>query len=657
MPRQPTWGTPGRSEHYQKLRPKYLLLAVGLVLGALVFGLLSFLQLVGLRSPLSPGKVTSGHSGIDTRCEACHARRQASNLRCQRCHDGGGAGRLTLGAHVYFGSGDVRKAAASGDRACSRCHVEHQGRDARLASVDQGNCLGCHAARNPQKAGQSFRIPSLARHPEFRVLRDKMLGDPKLLFSHKRHMKEMIKEGASGEWDTCVRCHAPETQGRDLQPIDYERHCARCHSESELTMDPVPAQDVEVNPPLPSAVGAFNRSPDGATIQRLGIRHKDDWVLYNLRKLQWELYPESYAHDRDNLLARADRLERRLYQAQPLSGLTLEALRGREGQVREELRRLEERQKAQAPLAAGSPAGLERLAEVSAAAGQSGDGEARAAADALIRDSQTVRQGAPGERFAMPVGELELRRQELFGLLETLGTADPGRKRTIEDLRRRLLALSPGETAAEAVARAIDQRRGDLDRIADEISLRSSSIPVEARALPEQIALDRELQGIRGQLTKFYGFAGAPPALSAADRTRKLDVLLKLSGAGTLDSGKGERCAKCHMLRQGSLVPQRAARSVMVRATFAHRSHLDAPLPEPSLVSRLTSLWKTKPAATGGPARSRCAYCHESIPTAADAPRPPSIPGVPSCRECHREGGARQDCLICHRYHPAGAPS
>jgi hypothetical protein len=655
MPRQPTWGTPGRSEHYQKLRSKYLLLAAGLVLGALVFGLLALFQLVGLRSPLSPGKVTSGHSGIDTRCEACHAGRRASDLRCQRCHDGGGAGRLTLGAHVYFGSSDVRKAAASGSRACARCHVEHRGRDVRLAAVDQGNCLECHAARNPQKAGQSFRIASLDQHPEFRVLRDKLLGDPKLLFSHKRHMKEMIKEGASGEWDTCVRCHAPETQGRDLQPIDYERHCARCHSESELTMDPVPTQDVEVNPPLPGAVGAFNRSPDGATIQRLGIRHKDDWVLYNLRKLQWELYPESYAHDRDNLLARADRLERRLYQAQPLSGLTLEALRARETQVREELRRLEARQKAQAA-PAGAPAGLERLAEVSAAASQSGDDEARAVAAALIRDSQAIRQSAPGA--AMPVGELELRRQELFGLLETLGTADPSRKRTIEDLRRRLLALSPGETSAEAVARAIDQRRSDLDRIADEISLRSSSVPVEARALPEQIALDRELKGVRAQLAKFYGFTGAPPALSAADRTRKLDVLLKLSGAGSLTpAGKGERCAKCHMLKQGSLVPQRAARSVMVRATFAHRSHLDAPLPEPSLVARLTSFWKAKPATGGGPAKSRCAYCHESMPTALDAPRPPSIPGISSCRECHREGAARQDCLICHRYHPAGAPS
>lgn len=649
MSRQPTWGTPTRSEHYQKLRPRYRLLNLGLGAGAAVFVTMALLQPLGLRSPLSPGNVTSGHSGVDARCEACHSGRQASDLRCQRCHDGGGAGRLTLATHVYFGSGDAMKASQSGRRACARCHVEHHGRGARLAEVDQGNCLDCHAAGNPAKAGQAFRIGSLGAHPEFRVLRDKLLADPKLLFSHKRHMKEMIKEGAAGEWNTCVRCHVPEPGGRDLMPIDYERHCARCHSESELTMDPVPTQDVEADVPLPEAVGAFNRSADGATIQRLGIRHKDEWVLYNLRKLQWEVYPEAYARDRDRLLARADRLERRLYQAQPLSGLDLDALRARETQVREELRRLEARGSAQGAGAAAQ--GLERLAEVSAAS-QSGDDSTRAAAAALSQDAGLV--GQAGGRSAMPIDELELRRQEVFALLDALGTADPGRKRSIEDLRRRLLALSPGETAAEAVTQAIAQRRVDLERISDEISLRRSSVPVEARALPEQIALQAELKGVRDQLARFYSFTGVPPTLGGQDRAREVETLRKLTGAGTFASGKAERCAKCHMLDQGSLLPQRAARSVMVRATFAHRSHLEAPLPEPSFLARL---WKRKPDAPEGPARSRCAYCHESIVSAADAPRPPSIPGIASCRACHRDGGARRDCLICHRYHPAGVGS
>ena len=654
MARQPTWGTPARSEHYQKLRPRYRLVKFGLGAGAAAFVTMALLQALGLRSPLSPGKVTSGHSGVDTRCEACHAGRQASDLRCQRCHDGGGAGRLTFATHVFFGSGDAVKASQSGSRPCARCHVEHRGRGARLSDVDQGNCLDCHAASNTAKAGQAFRIGSLGAHPEFRVLREKLLTDPKLLFSHKRHMKEMIKEGAAGEWNTCVRCHVPEPGGRDLMPIDYERHCARCHSESELTMEAVPTRDVEADVPLPEAVGAFNRSADGSTLQRLGIRHKDDWVLYNLRKLQWEVYPDAYARDRDGLIARADRLERRLYQAQPLSGLDLEGLKARQAQVQEELRRLEERQKAQASGANATPQALERLADVSAASQVAGDA-AKGAVAALNRDAGLVPAG--GGVVAMPIDELELRRQEIFVLLDALGAADPGRKRSIEDLRRRLMALSPGETTGEALSQAIAQRRVDLERVTDEISLRRSSVPVEARALPEQIALQAELKGIRDRLAGFYSFTGTPPTLGAQERARKLDTLRKLTGAGTLAAGKGERCAKCHSLDQGSLLPQRAARSVMVRATFAHRSHLEAPLPEASLLSRVMSLGKSKPPAAGGPAPSRCAYCHEAIVSAADAPRAPSIPGIASCRACHQEGGARHDCLTCHRYHPAGAGS
>jgi hypothetical protein len=655
MARQPTWGTPGRSEHYQKLRAKYVLLSVGLLLGGVVFVALAFFQLVGLRSPLSPGHVTSGHSGVDSRCEACHAGRQANDLRCQRCHDSSGAGRLDLGAHVFFGSGDPHKAVQAGSRACARCHVEHRGRDTHLASVDEAHCLECHAARDPEKAGQAFRIGSLEQHPEFRVLRDKLRGEPRLLFSHKRHMKEMVKEGAAGEWDACARCHAPEVQGRDLQRIGYDQHCARCHNESELTMEPVAARDVLADVPLPGAVGALNRSPDGATVQRLGIRHKDDWILYNLRKLQWELYPDAYGRDRGALLARVNQLERRLYQAQPLSGLIVESLRDREAAVREELRRLETRAQA---LASKSPpdAGLERLAEVAAAAALSGDEGARALAESASREAGLLRQ-APSKPVAMPIGEFDLRRQELFGLLDALAAADPGRKRTVEDLRRRLLALSHGETTADAVLRARAQRRLDLDRIADEISLRRTSVPVEARALPEQVALEQQLKELRDQLGKFYTFAGTPPSLSVSDRTAKVDSLLKLSGAGSVAAGKGERCAKCHVLQEGSLVPQRAAQPVMVRATFAHRSHLDAALPEPSLVSRIVGSLKGTPAAAVGPGRNRCAYCHEAIVGAGDAPRTPSIPGVPSCRECHRAGAVRQDCQLCHRYHPAGAPS
>jgi hypothetical protein len=55
--------------------------------------------------------------------------------------------------------------------------------------------------------------------------------------------------------------------------------------------------------------------------------------------------------------------------------------------------------------------------------------------------------------------------------------------------------------------------------------------------------------------------------------------------------------------------------------------------------------------------RYRCAYCHAGIEQAGDPPRKPAIPSVAFCRDCHRSGGARHDCALCHRYHPTGASS
>src|SRR6185503_12141405 len=154
MPRKPTWGTPARSEHYLRLRPLYLFFLPGLLVGLLVFFMLGSFHTVGVRAPLSPGNVTSAHAIYDTRCEACHVPRQgAVSLRCQRCHDTGGAARLTQSAHVLFGSGSVSKAGATEDLACARCHIEHRGSAARLAQVDEGQCLRCHASWRPAQEG------------------------------------------------------------------------------------------------------------------------------------------------------------------------------------------------------------------------------------------------------------------------------------------------------------------------------------------------------------------------------------------------------------------------------------------------------------------------------------------------------------------------
>ncbi len=652
MPRKPTWGTPGRSEHFPKLRGLYLLFIPAVLLGIVVFVMLGAFQTIGVRGPLSPGDVTSAHAVYDTRCEACHVSRAgAVSVRCQRCHDTGGAARLTQSAHVLFGSGSVTKSGATEDLQCARCHVEHRGSQARLADVEEGQCLRCHASWRPASEGLAYRIASFAGHPEFKVLRDNQQGNPRLLFSHKAHMKPMLKEGAAGEWETCTRCHAPEREAaaRDLEPISFEQHCLRCHGD-ELAMQPVPLKDVQETVEVRDAGGAFQKTPDGQ-ITKTGVRHRDPWILFNMRKLQWELYPEEYARDRAAVFGRMSQLQRRIAQAEPLAGIDVEALKQREAGLVEELRRLESRTSQKR--VANDAAGLARLQEVAAAALAAADPDAQKRAAEIKNEAQPL-EGKTVAPEALSVDEFEARRRELLAVLDALGAADPSRARTVDDLRRRVLALVPGEPAGATLQRAVKQRRDDLARVHDEIQLRAAGAGVESRVLPERLALQLDLQRQTEQAQSYFSFTGLPPALSDADRQRKQAALTALTGEGAR-----ERCAKCHAIVHGSLQPPRPARSVMVRAVFAHKKHLIAPLPQPGLVARIKATFRREPPSSSEEIqrRYRCAYCHEGIQKAADAPRKPSIPAVQSCRECHHAGATRQDCQICHRYHPPGVPS
>ena len=113
MSRGVSWGTPGRSRSYTPLRGKWAFVLPALALGgAALLGLL-LLHALGWRGSASPGAVASAHAAFEPRCEECHtARSGVVDVRCQRCHDPSGAGRLTNAAHVLVGSGDAKKRAS-----------------------------------------------------------------------------------------------------------------------------------------------------------------------------------------------------------------------------------------------------------------------------------------------------------------------------------------------------------------------------------------------------------------------------------------------------------------------------------------------------------------------------------------------------------------
>lgn len=611
MPRPVTWGTPDRTPHYMHPRPAYSLVLRALTLGLLLAVLFLVLQVTGVRRPLSPGDVISAHAPHEARCEECHApRRGVANLRCQRCHDPAGAGRLTQGAHVFFGSRDLRKAAAAAGQSCAACHVEHRGRTIALSHVDETHCFQCH-----------FR--SFGVHPEFAVLKQKALETPGLQFSHARHIPEVAKQAQVPAAQACLRCHEPIPGGRDFDPVSFDRHCASCHAKSGSLgfVEPISQEDA-LSPEAILASGvreAWTQRVEEFEVSRgriskTVVRHRDEWVLFNMQRLRRELDPEAFEGERGALLARASQLKRRLALSAPLAALDPPALRAREAVLMAEIRGLESRIHAQET--AGDPAaGLSRIEEVMAAATAAGGAAATREAEELRKEAASL-NGAGASTSPLPMEEFEARRRELISALEAIEAADPALRSRAEDLRRRLLALSPGDSGLDVLKRVRDQRLTDLDRVRDEIRLRDAGVqpPRAVLLVASQRAIQRTLDETQGQLAALAAVPAPSHALSAEERERKQESFEVLTTP----------CLKCHVLSQGALPRVAAARPVLVRSSFVHQPHL---------------------------LQADCVRCHGGIEKSKSS-QDLNFRGVGNCAECHKPRGVTTECQSCHNYHP-----
>ncbi len=616
MARRVTWGTPFRSLHYIFPRGKWSFLVPSLLAGGGLLLLLMAAHLIGWRNPVSPGPVIGPHSNFESRCEECHQPRHgASNIRCQRCHDPGGAGRLSNNAHVFFGSADVKKAAAAPNLACAKCHVDHRGRNVDLSVVDPVQCASCHDFRH------------LAKHPEFAVLRSKSREAPGILFTHDRHVKEALKETGGTAKDTCVTCHEAQAQSKegsrtaDLEPIVFDKHCASCHVKDDSIgiIDPITLEDVG-GPADLEAQGLGGFDPDEFEISRgriskAAVAHKDEWVLANLRKLRREVFAESWAAESGALLARQNQLERRLAQAVPLAGQDLEALQARRAAVESEMRGLEARLAAQAG-ALGPAAGLSRVEDVEVAAIAAGD----AASASELQTKLSTLKAAGMLSAAIPGDDYEARRKELLAALEAIEGADPGLKLRADDLRRRVAALRPGDTGAEILKRALDQRKADLARVADEIALRESGLAPPSMALlaAQQRAIRDALKEVRSRLALLSEGPAPKAKITPEERERKKQSAEVLVAP----------CAKCHVFKEAALTRVAPARRVLVRSNFVHGPHL---------------------------LQAECFRCHAGVERSKKS-SDVNFKGVASCQECHAPGRTREDCASCHKYHPPVSP-
>lgn len=230
--------------------------------------------------------ISSAHGMFNDHCERCHQepfsgaskflpgnadRPLVKDDACVQCHDGP--------EHVLLASEKI---------ACANCHREHRGRQA-LARVADGQCTACHADLGKHREGGAAE-PEISHirsftdgHPEVGLDRRKDIDKGTLRFNHKVHLKSEGIRGPDRQLVRldCVRCHKPEStgrfgledpaprpgafpaghepdsSGRFMQPVKYEKHCAECHPLSVQLVGAFQAGDQKQT----EAVRQFNGKP------------------------------------------------------------------------------------------------------------------------------------------------------------------------------------------------------------------------------------------------------------------------------------------------------------------------------------------------------------------------------------------------------------
>ena len=278
-------------------------------------GLLIMLGIFGVMTLFSPGAVvsngplSSNHANFASDCSTCHTPFESvSDDNCTFCHEkyGDDLGTYSFDAHYLYRSGDFSRLGASQDEgACYTCHPEHNGMEASITNVPDGQCQQCHEQ-------SSFNTD----HPEFQAVVEPTSDPSNLIFPHILHVNEIRdREKIADIQKTCLYCHNADAEGKQFQPINFEQHCDDCHL---TTRDATPFISV-VNSPLRTTPGvatletlqaqqrpgtrwAFYLNPAefstrGNRIRKQPLYHEDPWILENLRRLRRALYPSSALPD------------------------------------------------------------------------------------------------------------------------------------------------------------------------------------------------------------------------------------------------------------------------------------------------------------------------------------------------------------------------
>ena len=467
MPRDLPSGTPTRASGYVVPQGKRRLLIVSLGTAAALVALFAILFAAGVHSVASPGRVSSGHAPIDRQCADCHGAAHifpatlghVDDLRCNRCHDPGGTHRLDQVAHIEHGTGETAKAHADEQIACAACHAEHRGGADLVRTVDDRTCIRCH------------QFASFKAHPEFAAVRAGKITGVGLKFTHDRHVAEVRQAGRG-----CEACHQLGADLAGFEPIDFDRHCASCHTKDGFVdgeTDPLDGRLVSAVPPGGPVVTPGARTL--VTVSRM--THRDAWVLDNVARLRRIADPEGERAERLALETQIASLRVRL-ETQPVSALVLANLN--------ELRDILVRDLAR-PDAASQPSGDDDTALAALTSAMRGvvASLGDAGAGAATQGIETPPSDTSGETPEAVRSHVESRKAELLSVLDAIvARGDPQLVARAQALRARVSAIAPAPGEGAANVDALRASLQSLDVIFRALrGLADAQAPSDAAAL------------------------------------------------------------------------------------------------------------------------------------------------------------------------------
>ncbi len=200
------------------------------------------------------GPLASVHHNTSERCETCHQTpfTRVRNDACLHCH-------AEVGRHFAASTGIVTELETA---RCASCHAEHNEPETLLRR-DDALCAQCHTdiagIAGPKTTTRNV-IDFHDDHPEFRISlltppatdEERLAGTwpvlrlqvdrpglaerSRLKFPHTTHLDPAGIDGPEGPRVLdCGDCHRPQADGRRMQPVTMEQHCASCH---RLDFDP-----------------------------------------------------------------------------------------------------------------------------------------------------------------------------------------------------------------------------------------------------------------------------------------------------------------------------------------------------------------------------------------------------------------------------------